>query len=216
MTPEQKRNLEELREKVRSEVSERRYRHILGVEQVAAEMVKCYADCFEAEGDTPEYTVRVAALLHDVTKDKGEKWYSAFIREQSIEIPEDEKDSPELCHAHTAPAYIRKEYPDFADPEILSAAWKHTTGDAYMTILDKIVCLADYIEQGRTHPSCIELRERFFSFDFSCADKDERVKHLDAVLLASLKNTVSYLKTLGKVPADRTLAAVDILKGRLI
>ena len=211
MRVEQTRTLEELRKSISSEVSERRYRHILGVEDTAARMAKLYADCFD-RADDAEYTVRAAALLHDVTKDKGEEWYAAFIIEQSIEIPEDEKNSTELSHAHTAPAYISKVYPHFATSEILSATGKHTTGDADMSLTDKIICLADYIEQGRVHPACIELRKRFFSLDFGSADKEARLEHLDAVLLASLENTVSHLKTLGKAPAGRTLAAIDMLK----
>lgn len=207
MTSEQKGAIDRLREDVRNEVNEKRYRHILGVEETAAEMISFYADAdIEAE-----YTVRAAALLHDVTKNKGNEWYARFISYESIDAPDDEKFSPELLHALTAPTYIAKTYPSFAAPEVLSAVFKHTTGDGEMSLFDKIICLADYIEKGRTHPSCIELRERFFAFDFSSANKEEKIRHLDGVLLESLTRTVSHLEENGKSPAKRTLCAIKVL-----
>ena len=211
MTPEQKRAIDQLREDVRNEVNEKRYRHILGVEETAVEMLFLCSDVLLDPFDDSEYTVRAAALLHDVTKNKGEGWYERFLFEESIDAPDDEKNSPELLHALTAPAYIAKAYPGFAAPTILSAVFKHTTGDGEMSLFDKILCLADYIAKGRTHSSCVELRERFFSFDFSSASKEEKIKHLDSVLLESLKRTVAHLEENGKVPAKRTLCAVKVL-----
>ena len=201
--------LSKLRDAVKSEVSEKRYRHILGVEECAVRMAKCFPDMIDGEN---VLIIRAAALLHDVTKDKGSDWQKNFITEIGVEIPSGDENSHELWHSFTAPAYISLKYPDFSDERILSAVYKHATGDEVMSSVDKIICLADYIEDGRRYESCVSVRNEFFEFDFLSATAEERIRHLDKCLLRSLEFVKAHLDDNGERLSDKTKRAMQALQ----
>jgi predicted HD superfamily hydrolase involved in NAD metabolism len=196
-----------LRIRVRKEVSYARYLHILGVERCAMRMAELMGDALERESLN---TIRAAALLHDVTKDKGLTWFLDFIKKCSITVPEGE--SEQLYHTLTAPDYIASEYPEFASSEILSAVRKHTTGDAEMSVIDKIICLADYIEDGRKNFTCSQVRDYFYAYDFKNADADGRNNRLNNALLAAFRFTRDYVIKKNEKLSDRTNVAIMSLE----
>ena len=69
---------------------------------------------------------------------------------------------PSLLHAPVG-AWLLKWELGIEDGEVLEAVKVHTTGAAGMSLLARIVYLADYIEPGRTHSGAIEIRELAFS-----------------------------------------------------
>ncbi|MCP6368247.1 bis(5'-nucleosyl)-tetraphosphatase (symmetrical) YqeK, partial [Klebsiella pneumoniae] len=81
----------------------------------------------------------------------------------------------ELWHAPVGAFLVRNEV-GITDKEVLDAIAYHTSGRPGMTLLEKIVYVADYIEPGRRFPGVDEVRE--------LAKKD-----LNAALIQSLKNT---------------------------
>ena len=196
-----------LRIRVRTEVSYARYLHILGVERCAMRMAELLGETVDKESLN---TIRAAALLHDVTKDKGLTWFLEFIKKNGIFVPNGE--SEQLYHTLTAPDYIKSEYPEFASPEILSAVRKHTTGDEEMTVIDKIICLADYIEDGRKNLTCSQVREYFYSFDYKTASAEARIDRMNNSLLMAFRFTRDYIIKKNERLSDRTNTAIGALE----
>jgi HD superfamily phosphohydrolase YqeK len=196
-----------LRIRVREEVSYARYLHILGVEACAMRMAVLLGDVVPKSEIN---TVRAAALLHDVTKDKGRSWYLEFIKRNGIFVPEGE--SEQLYHTITAPDYLKSEYREFATDAILSAVRKHTTGDGEMSVTDKIICLADYIEEGRSNFSCARVREYFYDFDYKAASADARIDRMNRALLTAFRQTRDYVIKKNERLSERTETAISALE----
>lgn len=143
-----------LREKVRDYLTEKRYAHTLAVEREAQFLGGIYL---------PEKIkeLRCAALLHDITKKCDLEKQLKYCAEFDIIVGDYDILSPKTFHAKTASALIKRAFPDFATPDIVSGVRWHTTGHDNMTVFEAIVYLADYIEDTRTFPDCVALR-RFF------------------------------------------------------
>lgn len=136
---------------VERELPEKRWRHTLGVVDSAVKLAERY-------GGDPE-RARVAALLHDVAKAwPVDRQKQAIVEEGHPDGLETLSYDKELWHAH-AGAYVARRDFGVEDAEVLSAIRYHTSGRVAMTLLDKIVCLADYIEPGRDFPGVERLRE---------------------------------------------------------
>lgn len=164
--------LDRLRTDVEGRLSSARFEHTLGVERAAA-----WAGERLCPDDVP--MLRAAALLHDVTKEYSFGKQLKICDERGIILREDEKNSPQTLHAITAAAIIPSEYPEFDIPELVGAVRWHTTGRAGMTLSEKIIFLADYIEDGRKYDSCRALRESFmrelseaYNADGGCASNE--------------------------------------------
>ncbi len=178
--------LAQLREKVKNEMGEKRYFHTLEVEKMAARLGEIYA---------PDRIpmLRAAALLHDVTKERTTEEHIAICEAAGLLVLKAERKSPKMFHAKTASLIIPQKYPEFATPEIISAVRYHTTGKADMTIEEKIIYLADYIDMSRTFEDCVVLRDYFFSFHFESANEEEKIAHLNDTLIMSYNLTIRGL-----------------------
>ncbi len=148
-------------------VEEKRFNHILRVEKAAIELAERYgADVYKA---------RAAALLHDVTKRKPHEEQMAMAREYGIPGADEFEKSPKVAHAFTAAAYAEHRFL-ISDPDLLNAIRYHTTGRAGMCLLEKIIFLADGIEEGRTFDGVDEIRNAAFG-------------DIDRAMLISLEKT---------------------------
>ena len=195
-----------LREKVRDYLTEKRYAHTLAVEREAQFLGGIYL---------PEKIkeLRCAALLHDITKKCDLEKQLKYCAEFDIIVGDYDILSPKTFHAKTASALIKRAFPDFATPDIVSGVRWHTTGHDNMTVFEAIVYLADYIDDTRKYDECILLRNMFWDADIENMTMDERLSHLDKVVLKSLDITISDLIEGGKVINRDTVAARnDILK----
>ncbi|WP_027091199.1 bis(5'-nucleosyl)-tetraphosphatase (symmetrical) YqeK [Cohnella thermotolerans] len=183
-------NREALMEATRSQMPDKRWRHVLGVVETAVEL----ADRFGGDRDK----AWLAALLHDYTKAWPTDKMETIIREQHLpqELLEHDK---ELWHAHVGAWVVRQEH-GIDDEEVLDAIRYHTSGRERMTLLDKIVCLADYMEPGRDFPGVNKIRER-------------AQHNLDEALLAGFDSTIQFLVEKGKTIFPLTvLARNDLLR----
>ena len=131
---------EKLKKKLSRNLSERRYEHTLGVAYTAA----CLAMRFGADPLKAE----IAGLLHDCAKEFSEKELLKLGEKYGYHFEDYELEAPQVLHAVIGP-YIAKDKYGVDDPEILSAIRWHTTGRGDMTLLEKIVFTADYIEPNR-------------------------------------------------------------------
>ena len=168
----------------------KRIPHVLGTEQEAIRLAERYgADVEKA---------RVAALLHDCTKKLDMEQQLALCRQYGIQLDELERRALKLLHAKTGAAIARDVFG--VDEEIYSAIWWHTTGHANMTLLEKIIYLADYIEPSRDFPGVDKLRSVCY-------------KDLDEGLLLGLEMSIEEMTNMGNPVHHATIEARDALKG---
>ena len=201
-------SISRLREKISDRMSGKRLAHTLAVEKMAVRIGNIYC---------PERTdvLAAAALLHDITKEKTTEEHIAICERYGAEYTNENVAAPKTFHAITAAASISVEFPEFNDAEIISAVRYHTTGREEMTLTEKIIYIADYIDETRTFPDCITLREMFWVSDVESMSEAERLLHLDRVVLRSLEMTVADLIECGRVINSDTLAAKEYISKKV-
>ena len=192
--------LDFLRETIKGSMSTKRFVHTAAVEEMVARLCALYC---------PEYTLqlRAAALLHDLTKELTPEAQEALCEAYDIPVDEGQRLSPKTYHAKTAAARILRDFPAFADPIIVDAVRWHTTGHKGMTLTEKLLYLADYIDESRTFSSCVLLRRYFFGAEPELMTKEERERHLRATLLLSYEHTLKDLLAEGAPIDEDTIRA---------
>ena len=201
--------LDNLRDRVKAELSDFRWLHTDGVERMAARLARIY-------DPAKENLLRAAALLHDVTKEKKNDEQIIICERYGYKLREDEIGSPAILHAITASLIIPEEYPELACNEIISAVRWHTTGREDMSLCEKIIYLADYIEDTRKYEECIALRGVFFDAHPEKMTAEKAMEHLDRIILQSLCMTVEDITAKGGRVCAETLAAKEYLENQLI
>ena len=178
-------NLYKLQKKVRKVLDEERYRHTLGVMYTSAALAMKYdPELLEA--------AQTAGLLHDCAKCIPNDKKLKLCEKHGIEVSELEAENPSLLHARLG-AFLAKERYGITDEEVLSAIRWHTTGRPAMTLLEKIVFIADFIEPMRWKASNLNLiRQKAF-------------EDIDKAVYLTLSNTLTYLEN-GKARVDETTA----------
>jgi predicted HD superfamily hydrolase involved in NAD metabolism len=179
---------EKLLAQVRAQMNEKRYVHTLGVAASARELANRYG----ADPDKAE----LAGYVHDYCK----CWPIERMREYLLrfDMPQDVlHGEKELWHAFVGAIVIQTEL-GITDPEVLQAVRYHTTGRAGMSLLEKVVCVADYIEPNRDFPGVETIR------DLAKSD-------LDQALAFALGGTITHLIELKKSVYPLTLLAYNDL-----
>lgn len=138
----------ELIKKVKERVSKKRYEHMLAVEKAALYL----AEKYEVDKDK----AGLAALLHDYAKELPDELFLDMIERKRLD-PELKKWGNNIWHGLVGVYFISSEL-GINDNEILEAIALHTTGSKDMSDLDKVVYLADYIEESRNFPGVDEAR----------------------------------------------------------
>ena len=192
--------LDALRQSVSESMSRKRFVHTAAVEQMARRLGELYAP------DKVD-VLRAAALLHDITKEYSAEKQLAVCREFGIRIEKQDILTPKTFHAKTAAALIPVLYPEFADDEVIAAVRWHTTGHADMTLLEKLVYLADYIDESRTFEDCVALRAMFWDAEPQKMTAEARDAHLCRVLIRSFDMTICGLIEDGAPICDDTFSA---------
>ncbi len=166
--------------KLKHDMDEHRYEHTLGV------MYTCGALAMRYEYDIQQ--AMLAGLLHDCAKCIPNSKKLKLCEKHNIQMTEVERRNPFLLHAKLG-AFLAMHHYNVHDKEIISAILNHTTGKPDMSVLDKIVYIADYIEPGRDKaPNLSEIRKLAF-------------EDLDLALYRILQDTLLYLDT-GKGEVD--------------
>ena len=202
------RMLDGLRESVSEGMSPKRFRHTAEVEKMAAYLGKLYA---------PDkiFELRAAALLHDVTKEYTAEQHLRICAEKNIPLDADAIYAPKTLHAMTAAAIIPERFPEFSTDSVISCVRWHTTGREGMTLLEKLIYLADYIDMSRTFEDCVRLREFFMSAQPEKMNEVERLSHLRDTLILSYDMTVRGLLEEGlPVNGDTVRARNQLVRER--
>ena len=176
--------LASLRKKAWQMLDEKRIPHVAGCEEEAV----CLAQRW---GESPS-AAAAAAILHDVTKRLSAKEQLALVKQYGIACDDALLASPKLLHAVTGAAVAKAEFkmPD----AICSAIRWHTTGKPEMTLLEKIIYLADYIEPTRDFPGVEKLRKAAY-------------EDLDSALALGLKMSLEEVSGGGVKPYIDTIHA---------
>ena len=183
--------LRELRPVALSHLKHSRIPHVLGTEEEAIRLAqRCGADVEKA---------RRAALLHDCTKRLSLPEHLARCEEYGIEVDELEKTSPNLLHSKTAAALAEHVYGECE--EVCGAIRWHTTGREDMSLLEKILYIADYIEPTRDFPGVEDLRKAVY-------------QDLDHGVLLGMENTIALMERRGAPIHPNTTRARDALRER--
>ena len=197
--------LDALRASVAASMSEKRFFHTAEVEKMVARLAELYLP--QKAG-----MLRAAALLHDITKELAADDHLRLCALYGLSVTEDDRGAPKTFHARTAAAEIPYRYPDFADEEIVRCVRYHTTGRRGMTLEEKLVYLADYIDLSRTFPDCVALRNAFFDAEPQNMTMEKRLAHLDDVLILSFDMTIRALLAEGEpISPDSFEARNDLI-----
>ena len=181
-----KESLDKLKQSVETRLSEKRYRHTLGVADMAVRL----GDFFMPDCKDELYA---AALLHDIAKELNKEELSLLLEGRSDYLSADDLASPAVIHSLAGPLIIARDYSEFATDRILRAVYNHTLGSEDMDIFSEIIFISDFIEMGRTYKACIELREFLLSGLSHTQDLSINRERLRRAVFKSLDFTVRYI-----------------------
>lgn len=139
---------EKLLKKIQKQVKPSRFTHILGVEKAAIELAERY--------HVDPHKASLAALLHDYCKEVPDEVFLSLIDKYELN-PELKNWGSNIWHGMVGIWKIREDF-GLEDKEILRAIEIHTVGASQMSELDKVLYVADYIEEGRNFPGVLEAR----------------------------------------------------------
>jgi len=168
--------LNKMRKKVKRHLDKERYEHTLGVMHTAG----CLAMRYGADIES----ALIAGLLHDCAKCIPNDEKIKLCNKYHLDISDAEKSNPGLLHAKLG-AYIAWRKYDVSDKDIIRAIASHTTGRPAMSLLEKIIYIADFIEPGRCEaPNLPDVRALAFC-------------DIDKCLYRILEDSLSYLEKKG-------------------
>ncbi|AOY76870.1 bis(5'-nucleosyl)-tetraphosphatase (symmetrical) YqeK [Clostridium formicaceticum] len=177
--------IEEIKKALKDTINHRRYIHTMGV-------VKASIDLAEKYGEDSLHAT-IAALLHDYAKDYTRDQLLDYVAKHHLTIDPIMFEAHELLHGKVAASIAQNKF-HIDHQNILKAIENHTTGGENMSKLEKIIYLADFIEEGRNYPGVDQLRKT--------AKED-----LDKAVLQALNNTIIYVLSIEKLLHPNTLFA---------
>ena len=183
LNKDQIRMISGLQMKMKKVLKESRYRHTVSVAHTAASLAMVY--------DAPLFKTMAAGILHDCAKCYSDDELLKKCRKKGLEIREAEAKNPSLLHAKYG-AFLAKDLYGVEDEEILSAIECHTTGKPGMSILDKIIFTADYIEPYRVHSDKLPDIRRLAFLD------------IDRAMGVMLNEILTYLSGTGDIIDEMT------------
>jgi len=188
-------DLKKIEKQVKKALSEERFEHTLGVTYTAAALAMAYGEDMEK--------AMCAGLLHDCAKEYSGEGLLHLCKKYGITVTDAEKKTPQLLHTKVG-SYFAKTVYKVKDPEILRAIRRHTMGAPNMSLLDKIIFIADYIEPHRNQaPNLTEVRKLSF-------------QSLDETMLRILGDTLDYLKQSGKEIDPQTAKTYGFYKNQVL
>lgn len=188
-------NLRKIRKAMEKTLDSKRFEHTLGVAYTAAALaMKHGADVLKAE---------TAGYLHDCAKCMSNEKRLSICAKHNISVNDIERRNPFLLHAKVG-SYIAMQKFDVRDGDVINAILNHTTGRPDMSLLEKIVYIADYIEPGRKQaPNLTEIRKLAF-------------EDLDEALFRILGDTLVYLETVDGEVDPMTQKTYDYYKNYMM
>ena len=194
-------DLSKLRKEIEKILEPKRYEHTLSVAYTAANLAAVHGEDVQK--------ALVAGILHDCAKCLSHKKQISLCEKYHVQLSEMEayENSP-LLHAKAGSILAQEEY-GVDDEDILNAICYHTTGRPQMSMLEKIIYIADYIEPGRRH------LKRFGEeapMERLTQIRQMSFRDLDEALYNILGDTLNYLKEKGGKVDPLTLKTYEYYK----
>lgn len=169
-------DIKKIRKAMEKSQNAKRFEHTLGVTYTAAALAMRYGESLK--------DAEIAGLLHDCAKGLSDEKRLSICAKHKIKINDIERRNPYLLHAKVGSFIAMDEY-HVHDLDVINAILNHTTGRPEMSLLEKIIFVADYIEPSRKQaPNLKEIRKLAFV-------------DLDKALVKILGDTLDYLKSTG-------------------
>lgn len=130
----------EIEEYIKSILSEKRFKHSLGVAKRAQELAKIYGE--------DEEKAKLIGIAHDIAKEIPKEEALKYVKENGIKFDQIEQNEPGLWHSKIGADMVEKKFEFTKD--MSQAILYHTTGNINMNTMDKIIYLADKTEENRT------------------------------------------------------------------
>lgn len=184
-----------MQEKLQSSLSIKRYIHTMGVADEAVKLAEVFG------GENEKLRARAAGLLHDCAKDYPTELKKRLCKEYHIEIDDIMEKQPDLIHQFLGAEVAKREYL-VSDEDILNAVKYHTTGRRRMSLLEKIVFVADYIEPGRK------------SFEGLNEARNLAYTDINKAMSFILKQTIEHLNEKNKLIHPLSLEAYEYYKNK--
>ncbi|MFZ5352932.1 MAG: bis(5'-nucleosyl)-tetraphosphatase (symmetrical) YqeK [Bacillota bacterium] len=186
-------DISKIKKYLRQELSRKRYKHSINVSKMAVELAARYGcDLHKAE---------IAGLVHDCTREMSEDIQLQYLKKMNCAADNVVINVKELMHAYSA-VYVCSELFQVDDAEILAAVKYHTTGKADMSLLEKVIFLADFIEPERSFKGVDELRELAF-------------RDLDLAVLKALNISIEYVISKNRMLHPYTILARNSIIGSM-
>ncbi|MCH5269868.1 MAG: bis(5'-nucleosyl)-tetraphosphatase (symmetrical) YqeK [Lachnospiraceae bacterium] len=167
-------DIRKIRKAMEKSQDEKRFEHTLGVTYTATALAMRYGASME--------NAELAGLLHDCAKCMDDNRKISICEKHHISMTELERRNPYLLHAKVG-SFLAMDTYKVHNPDIINAILNHTTGRPGMSLLEKIIFVADYIEPHRKQaPSLAEIRKLAF-------------EDLDEAMIRILEDTLGYLDT---------------------
>lgn len=183
--------MKDIKEKLKDDVGEERFEHCIRVMEEAKKLAKIYGVDIDSAA--------MAGLLHDCGRCKDKSTLLKKADKFDIILDSVYANNPCLIHAYLGVEVAREEY-GIEDPDILNAIGYHTTGRESMSMLEKIVYMADYIEPMRSFEGIEEIR------DLCYVDKN-----INLALVKAIDNTIIYILDVNGIIHEDTIKARNFL-----
>ena len=152
-------------------LTQKRFEHSLNVSEEAVKLAKKYgADTEKAE---------LAGLLHDILKDTPPEKQLKILADFGIIMRDVELSAKKFWHAISGAVYI-KHVLHIEDEDVYNAVRYHTTGRKNMTLLEKVIFIADFISKDRNYPGVEDMRKAAY-------------KNLDKAIVEGIAFTITEL-----------------------
>ena len=186
--------MKKIKKYLKKHLTKERYHHTVGVAYTAMSMAMKY----NPQPDNNGFMIKaeIAGLLHDCAKCMDNDKKIRICNKNQISYSKIEAENPYLLHGKVGAYIARKEF-DILDEDILNAITWHTTGRPDMSLLEKIIFVADYIEPSRRPiPELNLIRQLAFT-------------DIDQAVIKILENTLKYLNEKGSPIDDMTQKTYD-------
>ncbi|MBS5787592.1 MAG: bis(5'-nucleosyl)-tetraphosphatase (symmetrical) YqeK [Clostridioides difficile] len=188
-------NIEEINQKLCKLLPKGRINHSYRVADCAVKLSKIY-NCDEEKA-------YLAGIVHDAAKCLKDNQVKDYVDKYEIYLDPIEENNLALSHSVIG-SYIAEYEFNIDDKDIINAVRYHTTGRENMALLEKIIYIADLIEDGRTLPHVQTLRELAFK------------GKLDEALLISFNNTLNFVINNNNLIHPRTVTARNYMIKEMI
>lgn len=130
-----------------------RLHHSVCVCECAKKLARLY-NCDEEKACT-------AGILHDIMKNTSNEEQLKYLDKCGVSLSKIEISNPKLYHAISGAYYVKKEL-KIDDEDIFNAIRFHTTGRENMSLLEKVIYIADFVSDDRDYDGIDEIRQAAF------------------------------------------------------